>query len=129
MFNPFKELFTKRSWVPEVVPETEGQLNGLSVRIHSLPCFRDELSGDRKYAYSDFGRQFISRLYDCFGTSDQARETLNAGKTIRCEILLKDCDPVAVHLSGKTDSTGRMFDSDIADLLIAAFESIRLAPR
>ena len=116
----------KRSWKPENLPELRGQEGHLVVRLTNLPCLRDEITGDRKYASPNFGHDFLMAFHDAIGGAQHAHPRLLAGSTITRVIRLPQHPAIGIELSGKPQDRLRRFDSDIADALINAFEAAGL---
>jgi hypothetical protein len=119
----------KRSWKPEILPELTGQEGQLIVRLTDVPCLRDEMTGDRKYAFSDFGHNFLIALHDAIGGAQPAHYRLLAGSTIKTLVRLPQRQAIRVEMSGRPNSSVRVFESDIADALISAFETAGLRSR
>jgi hypothetical protein len=118
----------KKSWTPDVLPELTGQEGQLIVRLTNVPCLRDAITGSRKYARPDFGYDFLMAFYDAIGGAQQAHSRLLAGSTITTFVRLPQQSAIGVEMSGKPDDSVRVFESDIADALINAFESAGLRP-
>ncbi|MDR0672833.1 MAG: hypothetical protein LBF93_04045 [Zoogloeaceae bacterium] len=118
----------KRSWKPEVLPELTGKKSHLIVRLTNLPCLRDELTGDRKYAFSDFGHDILMTLHEAIGGMQHAHSRLVAGSTIITLVRLSQQPSIGVEISGRPNNSVRVFESDIADALINAFETVGLKP-
>jgi hypothetical protein len=116
-------LFNKKSWQHEVLEELRGSEGNLSVRLTTMPCLRHAASGDRKYAWSDFGHDLLLALHDAIGGAEHAHSRLSAGSSVAASIRLKQGPEIGVEISGKPSSSVRNFESDIADALISAFES------
>ena len=117
------ELFKRRTWVPETVPELRGVYGDVEVTIRSIPCLRDRDGGSRKYAYRDFGHQFLEQLHEQLGSADTLATRLNMGTVAKVSVKLQSHEPIWVELRGKADRNISQFQSDIADALIEAFKS------
>jgi hypothetical protein len=122
-------LFKRRERKPEVLPELKGSHNGLHVVLRNFSCLSDALDGERKYPYPDFGTEFLAELTDRqLGDFDHVRQFLSAdaGKTVY--VRLRDLPSIEVQVTGRVSSRREEFYSDLADALIAAFESHRIRP-
>ena len=121
-------LFKKKSWQHEVLDELRGNEGALFVRLTTVPCLRDATSGQRKYAWPDFGHDFLLALYDAVGGVESAYNRLSAGSSIAAFIRLKQGPAIGVDIHGKPGGSVRRFESDIADALIDAFGSKGIRP-
>lgn len=121
-------LFKRREWVPEPLAELHGSYEHLNVTVRNLPCRRDAKSGTRKYAYSDFGNDFLMALHEQLGDFERLCAKLKAGASVHAFIKLPSYSPIVVEVSGTPGSSRRQFDSDLSDALIAAFKSVQLKP-
>jgi hypothetical protein len=122
-------LFERREWKPEVVPELKGSYKGLHVVLRNFSCLGDASDGKRKYPYPDFGSEFLSELTDRqLGDFDHVRQVLSAdaGKTVY--VRLRDLPAIEVQVTGRASSSRQQFYSDLADALIAAFDSHHIRP-
>lgn len=122
-------FFKRRDWKPELMPELKGSHNGLHVTLRNFSCLGDASDGRRKFAYPDFGSEFLAELADRqLGDFDHVHQALSAdaGKTVY--VRLRDLPAIEVQLTGRAASRRREFYSDLADALIAAFDSCRIRP-
>jgi len=119
MFSVFK----RKEWPIESISELSGSYNGLHVSLRNFSCQRDPVSGTRRYAYQDFGFEFITELSDRqLGNYSQVAQTLNSGSSVVVWVSLQDLPPIEVTIHGHTYQQ-KAFYSDIADALISAFGS------
>ena len=121
-------LFKRRTWAPETVPELHGVCRGVEVTIRTFPCLRDVEGAGRKYAYRDFGHQFLEQLHEQLGSADALATRLNMGTVAKASVKLQSYGPISVELRGKADRNIGQFQSDIADALIEAFKGGDLQP-
>jgi len=122
-------LFKKREWVQEVLPEMQGSVGNLHVRVKLFPCRLDSKTGERTYAYDDFGVEFINELSDRqLSNFEQVCQTLAFGTSKTVSIKLRDLPSFEVELKGKISSSSRQFYSDLADALIEAFKTKGIKP-
>ena len=121
-------LFKQRSWQHEVLDELRGSEGNLSVRLTAVPCLRDALSGDRKYAWRNFGHDFLMALPDAVGGARYAHDLLSSGSPVVASVRLEQGPAIGVELSGKPSGGVGALESDIADALISAFGSKGLKP-
>ena len=121
-------LFKKRSWQHEAVDELRGSEGSLSIILTNVSCLRDSASGDRKYAWPDFGHDFLFALYEDIGGGNQAHARLGLGSSIVTSVRLKQGPAIGVEISGKPSGNVRSFESDIADAIINAFASGGIRP-
>lgn len=121
-------LFKKRSWQHEVLDELRGNEGNLSVRLTNVPCLRDAASGDRKYAWPDFGHAFLFALHDALGGAKHALDRLSTGAAISASVHLEQGPVIGVEISGKPRGNVRILESDIADALISALSSKGVKP-
>ena len=122
-------FFKRREWKPEIVPELKGVYDGLNVVLHNFPCLVDASDGKRKYAYSDFGREFLAELADRqLGDFEHVRQVLSAGAGKTAYVRLRDLDAIEVQVTGHVSPRREQFYSDLADALIAAFDAHRIKP-
>ena len=122
------DLFRKRSWQYEVLDELRGSEDNLSVRLTHVPCLHDITSDKRKFAWPDFGYDFLLALHDAIGGAKHARACLNTDSSIVVSVQLKQGAAIGVEISGKPRNRIRDFESDIADALISAFGSSGIRP-
>ena len=122
------DIFKRRNWIPDSIPELRGTYRDLHVTVRALPCLREEHGTRRKYRYPDFGSEFIEQLHKQLGRSDVLAAQLNTGAPAHALIALRALPPISVELRGKPDPRVDQFVSDIADLLIEAFQSAGLRP-
>lgn len=123
------DLFKRKNWQPEVLPEIKGTSNGLSVTLRNFPCRLDASSNTRTYRYSDFGTEFLSEINDRqLGEFKDIYPILTAGAVKTVLVRLRDLPPIEVSLSGRPDERKQQFYSDLADALIDAFEKQRIKP-
>ncbi len=120
--------FKKRSWKPELLPELKGQEGHLIVRLTNLPCLRDDVTGDRKYIFTDFGYDFLMAFHEAIGGAKHAHSRLVAGSAITGDVRLPQQPRIGIEMHGKPHDRVRNFESDIADALINAYESAGLRP-
>ncbi len=121
--------FSKRSWHPELLPALIGKEGELVIGLTNVPCLRDEISGDRKYLYSDFGLEFLNAFYDAVGGAKQAQSLLLAGSAIQGLVHLPHQLRIGVHMHGRPSGSVREFEADIPDALTSAFDTVQLRPR
>jgi hypothetical protein len=121
-------IFKRRKWIPDVIPEMTGAYRNLKVVVRGMPCLKDEQGTTRKYAYYDFGAEFINELHTKLGRPDMLATQLNTGAPVHAMVVLKTYAPISVELRGKPDPKVDQFVSDIADVLIEAFKSADLRP-
>ena len=121
-------LFKRRKWTPETVAELRGSYRDLNVTIRNFPCLREEGAEDRKYAYSNFGFEFLHKLHEQLGDLDALGARLKTGAPAHALLTLSSFPLISVEFRGTPDPSRRQFESDIADALLEAFKSIRLRP-
>jgi len=120
-------LFKRREWKPEVVSELKGSYNGLHVVLRNFSCLRDPSDGKRKYPYQNFGAEFLAELRDRqLGDFDLIRRVLSADAGKTAYVRLRDLPAIEVQVTGRASSRRDAFYSDLADALIAAFDSHRI---
>ena len=119
-------LFERREWNPETLPELRGSYGLLKVTVRNLPCLYDAKSETRKYAYPNFGNDFLLALHEQLGDFDLLCAKLKAGASAQAFVTLSSYSPIVVELTGTPNSSRRQFDSDLADALIEAFKSAKL---
>lgn len=120
------ERFKHRDWEPEIVPELQGTNGRLKIVMHNLPCLHDTQSGERKFAFSDFGSELLEKLCaEELADLDHVRRVVSTGrKTVR--VRLRDQPPVLVHVTGQIPQDRERFCSDLADCLVIAFRTKRI---
>lgn len=121
-------LFERREWKPETLTEVRGSFHQLAVTVHNVPCLFDAMSGRRKYAYSEFGNDFLKGLHEQLGNFDLLCAKLRAGISAHAYVKVSFYPLIQVDLVGTPDGSRRQFDSDLADTLIEAFKSVGLRP-
>lgn len=121
-------LLRRKNAVAETIDEARATLGGIWVTIKNIPCVRVAKNGERIFAYSDFGYEFLTQLQKKLDDTSLTIEKLKAGSTIQTSISLRDYSPIIVEVTGLPASTPRQFDSDLADVLIEAFNSVQLRP-
>jgi hypothetical protein len=119
-------LFKRREWVPETLAELKGSFAGLHVRMANVPCLREKEGTRCKFPYSDFGFEFLNRLHEQLGASDSLATRLNMGIPAKALIKLRSYPAMTVEIRGKASLDIGQFQSDIADALLAAFDSVEL---
>ena len=119
-------FFQRREWNPETLPELRGTYERLKVTVRNLPCLHDAKSETRRYAYPNFGSDFLLALHEQIGDFDLFCAKLNAGASAQAFVTLSSYSPIVVELAGTPNSSRRQFDSDLADALIDAFRSAKL---
>jgi hypothetical protein len=122
-------LFKRREWKPEIVREMKGSYNGVHVVLRNFSCLSDASDGKRKYPYPDFGAEFLAELTERqLGDFDHVRQVLSAdvGKTVY--VRLRNLPAIEAQVSGRGSDSRQEFYSDLADALIAAFDSHRIGP-
>jgi len=119
-------LFDRREWRPETLTELRGSYQQRKVRIRNVPCLHDAKSGRRKYAYSDFGNDFLMGLHEQLGDFELLCTKLRTGAPAQAFVKVSSYSPIMVELTGTSNSSRRQFDSDLADALIEAFKSVGL---
>lgn len=121
-------LFKRKEWQPEVVAEMKGSHDGLSVTVRNFPCLRDAKSGSRTYRTPNFGSDFIHGLTKELGDYKDLRNLLGGGAGKTVIVTLPNLQAIHVSLFGSAPSSDRQLDSNLADALIAAFESQGIKP-
>ncbi len=105
------------------MPELRGTNGRLQIVMHNLPCLHDTQSGERKFAFSEFGSELLESL--CakqLVDLDHVRRVVSTGrKTVR--VRLRDQPPVVVHVTGQIPNDPETFCSDLADCLVIAFRA------
>jgi hypothetical protein len=121
-------LFKRKDWQPDVIPLMTGAHDGLSVTVRNFPCLRDSATGSRTYRYPNFGSEFINGVAKELGDYQELRNVLDAkaGKTV--VVVLPKLPAIEVSLMGSPSTSSRQLDSNLADAMIAAFESQGLKP-
>lgn len=122
------DLFRAREWRPQTIPSVRGSFAGLTLELLDFPCQVDRRSGARRYAYDDFGAEFIEALHRALGDVDGLRQAIAASGVVERSITLRQLLPIAVRLSGRVTDSRRQFESDIADAAMAAFKSGNIEP-
>jgi hypothetical protein len=118
----------KRSWKPHVIADINGQLQEFKVKITNLPFLQDEGSAKKKFAYAEFGQEFLMQIHERIGGAELAHSRLQAGADVHAVVTLRSYPPITLTFSGKPNSSVRVFNSDIADILLNAFSSVGLQP-
>ena len=121
-------LFKKRKWQPTVLGQLQGSFHGLVVSLWNFPCNVDENTGKLAYSYPDFGVEFLEEFHAKVGDFKQVQEILNSHQKIMASIALRDYPPIQAELSGVSPTSKGQYYSDVADAIIAAFESKSLKP-
>ena len=116
-------IFKHPEWKAETLAELRGAYQNLKVTIRNVPCLHDAKSGDRKYAYADFGYDFLMKLHEQLGDFQLLRAKLKTGASVQTFVRLPSYPPITVELVGTPSDSHREFDSDLADALIKAFEN------
>jgi hypothetical protein len=125
MLNYFK----RREWKPQTMPELKGACNGLYVTLHNFPCLIDASDGKRKYAYANFGPEFLAELTDRqLSDFEHVRQVLSAGAGMTVQVRLRELGAIEVQVSGHVSARRGQFYCDLADALIAAFEAHGIKP-
>lgn len=122
------DWFKKRSWKPSILAEMRGVASGLAIRLIDVPCLRDEITGDKKYASPAFGHDLLLALHEAIGGAKHAHERLVAGSKVSAVVRLPQYPAIVVEMSGSPNNSLRVFESDIADALIEAFRAAGLKP-
>lgn len=117
------ERFKHRDWEPEIVPELRATNGRLSIVMNNLPCLHDARSGERKFAFSEFGSELLENLCGKHFTDlDHLRRVVSIGqKTVY--VRLRDQPAVAVRVGGQIPHDPERFCSDLADCLVIAFRA------
>jgi len=117
------ERFRLRTWEPEIVPELRGTNGRLKVVMNNLPCLHDPTSGERKFAFAEFGSELLENLCaEQLTDLDHVRRIVSTGrKTV--SVQLRDQPPVVVHVTGQIPQDPERFYSDLADCLVIAFRT------
>ena len=116
--------FRKRQWADEVLEELNGKYGAISIVLKNFPCRVDQSSNERRFSYPEFGQELISTLMNReLQNLDQLRQTIAFGSSKSVSVKLRDLPTIGITVSGTPSSSDRQFQSDIADALIAAFES------
>ena len=119
----------KRVWISDVLPEMHGTAGGIQIVIRAFPCRLNPDTGERTYAYADFGVEFIEELsYRQLADFEQLRRSLASGVSKTVFIQLRDLSRFSVELKGPISSGHRPFYSDLADALIDAFQAKCIKP-
>lgn len=134
MFSTLKESavfrwFWKRNWHRELLPALKGTEGELIIGLTNVPCLRDEITGARKYLFSDFGLEFLNAFHVAIGGAKQAQSHLLAGAAIQVLVHLPNQLPIGINMHGRPSGSVRDFESDIADALTNAFDTVQLRPR
>ena len=122
-------FFKRRAWTSEVIASIRGSAAMLKVVVAPFPCRVDRASGDRTYAYAEFGSEFIDELSK-IQLKDFAdlKRILDSGNTRAVFISLRHLPPMRIEVSGSAGNSEHQFYSDLADALIDAFQSERIKP-
>jgi hypothetical protein len=121
-------FFKRKEWPIESISELSGSYNGLHVSLRNFSCQREPNSGARRFAYQDFGFEFITELSERqLGNYSDVAQTLNSGGSIVVPVALRGLPPIEVTIQGHADKK-RAFYSDIADALLSAFGSKDIKP-
>lgn len=122
------DLFKRKQWQPDLVSEMKGTYEGLSVTVRNFSCLKDAASEARTYRYSNFGCEFIDGVHKNLGSYEELRNILRSGAGKTIIVNLPSLPAIQVSLSGLAPDSKRVFDSNLADALIAAFESEGIKP-
>lgn len=122
-------LFKRRDWKPEVLSELKRTNDGLTVVLRNFTCLIDTNAGKRKYPHLDFGAEFLLELTNRqLGDFEHVRRVLSAGAGKTAYVRLRDFGAIEVQVTGRASHRREQFYSDLADALIAAFDTHRIKP-
>src|SRR3546814_19069118 len=109
-------LFKRRLWKPAIATELKGAHDGLSVTLRNFPYLAHDSDGKRKYAYRDFGFEFITELTEHqLVDFAHVRHVLLAGGTKTVHIRLRNLAVIEVGVAGRASPSELQFHSDLAD--------------
>lgn len=115
---------SQEQWRRTTLESLSGEEHDLKIVIRNFPCLADRCNTKYKYAYPDFGYEFIEELFKGLGEVGNVGQVLRAGRKQQATLRLRDLPPFDVELSGRPPTDKHTFYAELPDAVIAAFQSV-----